>query len=130
MSDTGRAAIESEESAAAALGVARSAGAVQGGRLLSFRVTVTWLLSEGVEGRGADEAANSSAVLVEWCKVHAIESTGGPADMLKCIDQILHPLLYRILKEAGMPKRVLGAYRRFLVALQVHNNVAGGIGEA
>ena len=90
-----------------------------------------WTLGEmyaGVEGRVADDAAYSTAVLMEWRKAHGVEHTGGAADIYKCFDQILRPLLYRILKEAGVPERVLGAYRRFLEALQVHNTVAGGIG--
>ena len=92
-----------------------------------------WSMEEmyaGVEGRGAGDAAYSTAVLLEWCKLHGEEYTGGAADIYKCFDQILRPLLFKILHEAGMPEKALSPYRRFLDVLQVHNTVAGGIGEA
>ena len=35
----------------------------------------------GVEGKGAEDVAYSSALLVEWCKMTGIGFTGGSADM-------------------------------------------------
>ena len=93
----------------------------------------SWKMDEmyaGVDSRGADDAAYSTAVLLEWCRVHKMEYIGGAADIYKCFDQVMRPPVYRLLEEPGMPERVLDAYRRYLDGLQVHNTVAGGIGEA
>ena len=53
--------------------------------------------------------------------------SGASADIFKCFDQIVRPLLRSILELAGMPKEVLGAYMAFI--LGVRNTVAGGLGE-
>ena len=68
----------------------------------------------GVEGRGAEDAAYTSALLVEWCKMTGTDFGGGSADIYKCFDQILRPLVKRVLKEAGMPERVVDTYIKFL----------------
>ena len=84
----------------------------------------------GIEGRGAADAAYTTALMLEYCKPTKTPYSGGAADILKCFDQIQRPLLYKILEEAGMPTRILDPYKRFLEAIQVHNTVAGGLGEA
>ena len=38
-------------------------------------------------------------------------------------------MVYELLEKAGMPKRILAAYRGFQEQLQAYNTVAGGIGE-
>ena len=57
------------------------------------------------------------------------EFSGGSADIYKCFDQILRPLVRKSLKEAGMPERVADTYIKFLKNLKVSNTVAGGLGE-
>ena len=68
----------------------------------------TWAEPEmyaGVEGRGAEDAAYSSALLVEWSKMSGTDLTGGSADIYKCFGQVLRPLVREILKAAGMPEK-------------------------
>ena len=83
----------------------------------------------GVEGKGAEDAAYSSALLVEWCKMTGTGFTGGSADIYKCFDQILRPLVKQVLVEAGMPSRIIDTYIKYLENLKVYNIVAGGLGE-
>ena len=54
--------------------------------------------------------------------------SGGSADIYKCFDQVLRPLVDEILKRAGMPSKVRSTYVKFLEALKVRNTVAGGLG--
>ena len=84
----------------------------------------------GFEGAGAEEAAYTTALQLEHCRLHGTEFTGGAADIYKFFDQVHRYLLYRLREEAGMPKGVLDAYRRFLDEMMVYNAVAGGAGEA
>ena len=82
----------------------------------------------GVPGRGAADASYHTALVIENCLLKGEEFTGGAADIYKCFDQIDRTLLYRILEEAGLPKRILKAYKDFLEGLEVYNTVAGGLG--
>ena len=52
--------------------------------------------------------------------------TGGAADIPKCFDQIRRPLVYRILDEAGMPKRILETYRKYLEGIKTNKATAHG----
>ena len=91
-----------------------------------------WTLPEmlaGVEGKGAEDAAYATALLVEWCNLTKTEFSGGPADIYKCFDQIVRPLLQKVLEFAGMPREVLRAYMAFLENLWIRNTIAGGLGE-
>ena len=93
----------------------------------------SWAVPEmfaGVEGKGAEDATYSAAILVEWCRLTGMEFTGGSADIFKCFDQVMRPLVQRLLETAGMPKEVVETYVKYLENLSVHNTVAGGIGEA
>ena len=80
----------------------------------------------GIEGRGAVDAAYTTALILEYCKLTKTPYSGGAADILKCFDQIQRPLLYKLLEKAGMPARNLEPYKRFLESICVHNTVAGG----
>ena len=91
-----------------------------------------WTLPEifaGVEGRGAEDAAYATGILVEWCNLTKKQFTGGSADIYKCFDQIVRPLLEKVLETAGMPKEVLQAYMGFINNLSVRSTIAGGLGE-
>ena len=93
----------------------------------------TWDMQEiyaGVEGKGANDAAYATAIEIEYCRVHGIEYSGGAADIFKCFDQVKREIVYKLLKEAGIPKGILTAYKNFQERLQVRNTVAGGLGEA
>ena len=80
----------------------------------------------GIEGQWAEEAAFSTALLLEHCRMKGQELTGGAADVYKLFDQIQRDLLYEILNKAGMPAGVLGAYKIFIEGMTVYNTVAGG----
>jgi hypothetical protein len=47
----------------------------------------------GIEGRGAADAAYTTALILEYCKLTKTPYSGGAADILKCFDQIQRPLL-------------------------------------
>ena len=83
----------------------------------------------GIEGKGAADAAYATALEIEHCRVTGTRYTGGAADIYKCFDQVRRDIVYRILEEAGMPTKVVHAYRSFQEALTVRNTVAGGLGE-
>ena len=55
----------------------------------------------GIEGQGAEEAAYSTALFLEHCKLSKTEFTGGAADIYKFFDQVQRDLLYDLLEKAG-----------------------------
>ena len=84
----------------------------------------------GVEGQGAADAAYVTSLLLEHCTLHNIPFSGGAADIYKCFDQLSRPLIYDLIKAAGMPKRIAEPYQKFLEGLMVHNSLGGSLGEA
>ena len=84
----------------------------------------------GTGGKGAADGVYETALQIEMAKLMGIDVTGGACDLYKCFDQIIRELAYEILRIAGMPKQILDAYARFLDNVEVHNTVAGGIGQA
>lgn len=84
----------------------------------------------GVRERGADDGWWHSALLTEQDHVNGTPYTGGAADIYKCFDQINRPLLYSILERAGIPARVLVAYKAFQEDVEIRNSLAGGLGES
>ena len=88
-----------------------------------------WALPEifaGVQGKGAEQAWYSTALLVEEARLRGINYTGGAADVWKCFDQIQRPMVYKLARMAGMSEKVLNAYERFQETLEVRNVVGGG----
>ena len=84
----------------------------------------------GVEGQGAADASYVTSLLLEHCTLHNSPFSGGAADIFKCFDQLSRPLIYDLIKAAGMPTRVAEPYERFLKGLMVHNSMGGSLGEA
>ena len=82
-----------------------------------------------MSGQGAEDAAYATAVLVENTHLRGEHLSGGAADIFKCFDQIIGPLLYLIMDLAGMPLEVVRAYKDFQENLQCHNTLAGCIGQ-
>ena len=80
-----------------------------------------------IEGRGVADAAYAIALHIELCALEGIPLIGGAADIFKCFDQILRPLVYEMMEMAGMPEEVLVVYRDFLENMVVHNTIAGGL---
>ena len=46
----------------------------------------------GVEGMGAKDAAYSTAISVEHCKLKTVDFTGGAADIYTCFGKVMRPL--------------------------------------
>lgn len=66
----------------------------------------------GVPGRGAADASYRTALVMEVCKLKGVDYTGGAADIYKCFDQLVRPIIYKLLAKAGIPKDILGAYKK------------------
>ena len=82
-----------------------------------------------MEGKGTADAAYSTGLLTESCRLAKVDYTGGAADIFKCFDQVVRPLVGGLLEAAGMPERARGAYMRFVDDLEVRNTIAGGLGQ-
>ena len=49
-------------------------------------------------------------------------------DIYKAFDQIVRPVLYMVLQQAGFPHHVLKAYAGMMEDMHVRNSLAGGVG--
>ena len=74
-------------------------------------------LNSGVPGKGASDAWMHTALFNELHAINEDEIAGGSIDVFKCFDQIRRDLMYKLAEEAGMPKRVLEPYKRYLEGL-------------
>ena len=81
----------------------------------------------GVQGVGAEEAFYTTALDVEFAITHSVPLVGGSRDLYKCFDQILRPLLYEILRLAGLPAPVLVAYANYQESMLIYNSFNGAI---
>ena len=84
----------------------------------------------GVEGFGADDAWWETALTLEQDQLNNTNYSTGAADIYKCFDQLARPLLYHLMQVAGMPPRVIQAYRSYQEQLHIHNSLALGIGQS
>ena len=84
----------------------------------------------GVPEQGAEDAWWMTSVKMECWHATSTPFSGSSADIAKCFDQIVRPLLYGIAHIAGMPRNVLGPYMRFAEATMVHNTIGKGLGTA
>ena len=66
---------------------------------------------------------------LESMKLDGKDYCGGVADIAKFFDQIRRPLIYRLAEAAGMPPKVLRAYKGYLESLILYNALAGGMGK-
>eukprot|EP00974_Lingulodinium_polyedra_P042569 4087204-Lingulodinium_polyedra.AAC.1 len=57
----------------------------------------------GVQGRGAEEANFLHALELEEYLLQGIAFAGGDADIKKCFDQLVCPLVVALAAAAGMP---------------------------
>ena len=57
----------------------------------------------GIPSVGAEDAWYTTAVVKEYFRCSGIDITGGAADIWKCFDQIVRPLVYSILRIAWFP---------------------------
>ena len=92
----------------------------------------TWATSAmiaGIPQRGAEDAWWLSSIQMESWHTQNVAFSGSSADIAKCFDQIVRPLLYTMAYLAGMPSRVLKPYMRFMEALTVYNTIGrSGLG--
>ena len=95
-----------------------------------------WVLSwsndymfAGVPGQGADDAWWCTSVQMEHWHLRHVHFSGSSADIAKCFDMIVRPVLYCTGRLAGMPTRILEPYIRYMEALQVRNTIHGGLGK-
>ena len=88
----------------------------------------TWALPEtfaGVPGKGANDAWFEALTTIEGYKLEQQPFCGGVADIAKFFDQLRRLLVYKIAEAAGMPPRVLMAYKAFVENLKIYNSLAG-----
>ena len=57
----------------------------------------------GLPGVGAEEAWYQTSLDVEYSLIADVPLVGGALDLFKCFDQIMRPLLYAVLRIAGLP---------------------------
>ena len=100
-------------------------------RLINLRPWVLkWQMPEmfaGVPGVGAEDAWWLTSILLEHCRLHQCIFSGMCADIMKCFDQIVKPLLKTIPIAAGMPSKVVNAYMKFHEQVYIYNQLAGGL---
>ena len=81
-----------------------------------------------VRGRGAQDGWYDLAIQMELASIKGEHIAGAAADVHKCFDQIQRELVYKIADAAGIPTRVLTAYRSVQESLTAGNAVAGHMG--
>lgn len=93
----------------------------------------TWghpALNSGVPGKGAQDAWHKIAMEHELKLLKGEQIAGGSVDIFKRFDQLNRELIYQLALNAGMPRRILDPYMRYISHLQVRYQVGKTIGEA
>ena len=91
----------------------------------------TWDIPEiyaGVPGKGAEHAWYKTALDVEQAMIEGEDLSMTMFDLTKAFDHIPRKLLYRIMSQAGFPRKLLRAYEAFLENLQVFYTIADSAG--
>ena len=83
----------------------------------------------GIAARGAEDAWYLQSLDIEIAKLCGQDAIGGAADLFKCFDQIIRPLLYLIRVCAGFPHRVPRAYIRYHEHAVLHYIINGAVGQ-
>ena len=83
----------------------------------------------GIEGKGANDVADATAIEIEYCRLRGLTYIGGAVDIYKCFDQVRREIVHRLLNEAGLPPGILHAYKDFQEAISVRNTVVGCLGD-
>jgi ribonuclease HI len=86
-------------------------------------------LNSGVPGKGAQDAWYNTALRVELARLSDHLIAGGSIDVYKCFDQVNREIVYKLASEAGMPKRILDPYFRYIDSLQIRYQVGSTVGE-
>ena len=77
----------------------------------------------GIQGIGVAEAWYATSFDVEWAIVSRTPLIGGT------LDQILRPLLYAVLRIAGIPTQVLTAYISYQEHILIYHRFHGSLGQ-
>ena len=86
-------------------------------------------INAGVPGKGAVDAWHTTALDIEYAITNNIKLAGGSIDVYKCFDQLNRELVFALAQEAGMPTRILNAYKEYITNMQTHFQVANTIGK-
>ena len=84
----------------------------------------------GVPGVGAEEGWYITQIAFEILRLQGKEITAGSIDVYRCVDQINRKLVYKLAKQAGMPKQVLETYFQYIDNLDVRFQIGKTLGEA
>ena len=84
----------------------------------------------GVPGVGAEEGWYLTHIAFETLRLQGKNITAGSIDVYKCFDQLNRKLIYRLAKEAGMPKQILETYFQCIDSLDVRFQIGKTLGEA
>eukprot|EP00969_Alexandrium_andersonii_P148072 6546001-Alexandrium_andersonii.AAC.1 len=71
----------------------------------------------GIRGRGAQDARRSQALQTEASRLQDFEVSLTMFDMWKAFDQLSRPALYALMVRAGWPRKLVGAYARYMEGL-------------
>ena len=84
----------------------------------------------GIPDRSAEDAWWITSATIEGFQTQGTPFSGASADIMKCFDQVVRPLLYFVLRIAGLPYRILEPYIRYSESMRVHDTIGQGIGHA
>jgi len=93
-----------------------------------IRMWSTDAMFAGIPDRGAEDAWWLSSVTLEFWQATRTSYSGSSADIAKCFDQLVRPLVYSVARIAGMPVRVLEPYERYMEELVVRNTIDKALG--
>ena len=66
---------------------------------------------------------------MELWQTKGVPFPGSSADIAKCFDQLVRPLVYSLARSAGMPTRVLQPYQKYMEAMIVRNTICNSLGQ-
>ena len=84
----------------------------------------------GVPGVGAEEGRYLTQITFDALRLRGKNITAGSIVVYKCFDQIKRKLIYRLAKEAGMPKQILETYFQYIYNLGVRFQIGKTLGKA
>ena len=76
----------------------------------------------GVPLVGAEEGWYLTQVAFETLRLQGKSITAGSVDVYRCSKQINRKLIYRLAKEAGMPRQILDTYFQYIDKLDIRKS--------
>ena len=77
-----------------------------------------------VPGKRAQDAWYTTSILIEETITKQLKVAGASADVMKCVGQINTNVIRKICQKAGMPKRILEPYLRYIENLRIRYRLA------